>query len=586
MPLQPFPWGQLPDLQLATTASFSRDGDRVLFVLRTTRTGEGSAQRVAEHDFTTGQMRDVGPVLAITGGGAPQNVAFSRANPDLPVPDGLSPAELARFEALRTGALVAFDTAAQLLPGDTDTRHDVYLLDTGSGALTLVDTPLIDTRNTIRLSDLSDDGRTLAIYEGETRRLVLIDTVTEAAEDVSALLRAIGLDPAVSANLIEEVVLSGDGSRVLVVLRNGRPILYDRTADTVTDLTEATTGVFVLGGLPVGGLQYAVLSADGSKLFYHASTAFGSTEFVTVPGGLYRYDLDTGERLALGVRDVFFRTISASDDGRYVAFRSGDTGLVAPELSDGRSDAYVQDVLTGQRYLLGAELEGGKPEVIPWGPVISGDGQRAVVFATDSRLYDPSVPEARGDAYFVEGASRWLPGDRALEARILVQVAEGVGLEGVELLLSDAAVDLRLTTGPDGAVLFDLPDSFAGTITALRSYGAGDPAITTADALEALRLAVGLGLSRGAPTGRDFVAADFDGDGAVTTADALAILRAAVGLPSEFAPRWIIAESAAVAAVASHESIPEFGALPLAGILAGEPLDLTAVLVGRITEFG
>lgn len=71
-------------------------------------------------------------------------------------------------------------------------------------------------------------------------------------------------------------------------------------------------------------------------------------------------------------------------------------------------------------------------------------------------------------------------------------------------------------------------------MTALIGAGAlpgdvdGDGAVTSSDALLALRYA--MGLSEGSAL--DLTAADMDGDGSVTSADALLILRRAAGLDS------------------------------------------------------
>ncbi len=68
---------------------------------------------------------------------------------------------------------------------------------------------------------------------------------------------------------------------------------------------------------------------------------------------------------------------------------------------------------------------------------------------------------------------------------------------------------------------------------------------TAADALEVLRLAVGLEPSFGPATPEAYIAADFNRDGAVTSADALNILRVAVGLDSDVQPRWVFVDAAA-----------------------------------------
>lgn len=79
----------------------------------------------------------------------------------------------------------------------------------------------------------------------------------------------------------------------------------------------------------------------------------------------------------------------------------------------------------------------------------------------------------------------------------------------------------------------------SGRLNASRDWQTGDPAITALDALDVLRIAVGLNPSFGPAQAQNFIAADVNGDGAVTALDALEVLRAAVGLQSVNAPRWV-----------------------------------------------
>lgn len=71
-----------------------------------------------------------------------------------------------------------------------------------------------------------------------------------------------------------------------------------------------------------------------------------------------------------------------------------------------------------------------------------------------------------------------------------------------------------------------------------RNHAASDPPIGVGDALDILRLAVGLSPSFGPATPYDLIAADLDRNGAVPVADALDTLRFAVGLDGTNAPEW------------------------------------------------
>ena len=89
-----------------------------------------------------------------------------------------------------------------------------------------------------------------------------------------------------------------------------------------------------------------------------------------------------------------------------------------------------------------------------------------------------------------------------------------------------------------GRFELDVAGDATGHLDAHLSHGAGDPAITAGDALDVLRIAVGLAPSFGPAQPQNFVAADLTGDGRVTAGDALDVLRHAVGLDSQHAPEW------------------------------------------------
>ena len=67
--------------------------------------------------------------------------------------------------------------------------------------------------------------------------------------------------------------------------------------------------------------------------------------------------------------------------------------------------------------------------------------------------------------------------------------------------------------------------------------------ITSGDALDALRLSVGLPTQAGTASAFDFIAADFNQDGKITSSDALEILKFSVGLQGSSQPEWVFLKS-------------------------------------------
>jgi hypothetical protein len=103
-------------------------------------------------------------------------------------------------------------------------------------------------------------------------------------------------------------------------------------------------------------------------------------------------------------------------------------------------------------------------------------------------------------------------------------------------------------TGADGAYTMAPLDPGTYSLTASRSTSDIGNAITSADALAALKIAVGINPNPGTGSAQlavspyQVMAADVSGDGRVTSADALAILKMAVKMSNALTPQWMFVE--------------------------------------------
>ena len=104
------------------------------------------------------------------------------------------------------------------------------------------------------------------------------------------------------------------------------------------------------------------------------------------------------------------------------------------------------------------------------------------------------------------------------------------------------------TTGADGSYTMTAVDAGAYALSAGRSASDIGNAISSADALAALKIAVGINPNSVTTGGQlpvspfQIMAADVNGDGRVNSADALSILKMAVQLPSAPTPQWMFVE--------------------------------------------
>ena len=142
-----------------------------------------------------------------------------------------------------------------------------------------------------------------------------------------------------------------------------------------------------------------------------------------------------------------------------------------------------------------------------------------------------------------------------------------------------------IATQADEEGRFDLSAAAgeSGQLHILRGYSAGDPAFGVGDALDVLRLAVGLEPSFGPATPADRIAADFDQDGTICVGDALDVLRLAVGLSTDTVPEWLFLDPDAdlSAVLAGEEPMPEGLRLSVPDATVLE-FSVTAILPGNV----
>ena len=108
-------------------------------------------------------------------------------------------------------------------------------------------------------------------------------------------------------------------------------------------------------------------------------------------------------------------------------------------------------------------------------------------------------------------------------------------------------------------------------------------AINAMDALQALRIAVGLETSNGPATYEDYIASDFDASGSVNAMDALGILKYAVGLDAPDA-RWVFIDSDGDYSDVTQSSVTYDTGISLEAFAADASVSLTGILVGDIDD--
>ena len=109
-------------------------------------------------------------------------------------------------------------------------------------------------------------------------------------------------------------------------------------------------------------------------------------------------------------------------------------------------------------------------------------------------------------------------------------------------------------------------------------------AITSQDALDALRIAVGLDTSSGTKSAYDFISADMNQDGKITSADALEILKYSVGLTTNNLSKWVFLDSNTDKSNINKTNTDYTTGVTIADITSDTSVSLTAILIGDVND--
>jgi Tol biopolymer transport system component len=303
------------------------------------------------------------------------------------------------------GRYVAFSSVAiNLVAGDTNGVEDVFVRDrlTGTTGRVSVGTAGAESDGPSFAPSLSADGRYVAFLSvatnlvagdaGNIRDAFVYDRQTGITERVSV---GTGGGPAANSNA-EQPAISADG----------RYVAFDSLAtNLVADDTNATRDVFVhdrqtdattrvsvsgAGAQANAFSSSAAISADGRYVAF----ASNATNLVAGDGTSLETDIFVRDRqagttervtgaLAGGDADNVSLHPSISADGRYVAFESRATNLVGGDTNGAASDIFVRDRLNNVTERLSVTTGGAQGNGDSFAPSISADGSH-VAFSSDA----------------------------------------------------------------------------------------------------------------------------------------------------------------------------------------------------------
>jgi len=335
---------------------------------------------------------------------------IERANTDVAsieadLGSGLSVTALNRTYLSADGRYVAFwSSATNLVPNDTNAKQDVFVKDLVTGAIerVSVDSAGIEADGDSTDPSISADGRIVA-FQSAASNLDVLDT--NARLDVFVRDRLLGTTTRVSVDT-NGVEGNHDASRA-DVSPNGMVVAFQSRASNLVAgdannradafVKVLATGVLECVSLDANGIPgdntsgSPALSADGRFVAFHSLAGNLLPGDVNGQFDVFLRDRQTNsiERLSvtplLDEADYFSQTPSISADGRFVAFSSTATNLVANDTNN-VFDVFVRDTVLDVTKRISVDSQGYQGNSTSQGTSISAEGRFVVFQSSASNL--------------------------------------------------------------------------------------------------------------------------------------------------------------------------------------------------------
>ena len=317
------------------------------------------------------------------------------------------------------GQVIAFASwATNLVAGDTNRSRDVFVHDRGTGRTTRVNVGPMGAQSASSADrpSLSGDGR-FVTFRSSAPDLVAGDANRRA--DVFVHDRQTGVTSRVSVDSAggeadgnsDYPAISDDGRYVTFASRATNLVAGDANGRDDVFLHDRDTGQTVRVSLGAGGAEadgsspVSRISGDGRFVVFQSSATNLVAGDTNGQQDVFVFDRVSGEttRLTTGLSgaesDGSSFGPSVSDDGRYVAFQSRATNLVAGD-TNAEIDVFRHDRQTGGTVRVNVAADGAQADDRPLNPRLSDDG-RTVVFSSDATNHLPGDGNGVRDVFAV-----------------------------------------------------------------------------------------------------------------------------------------------------------------------------------------
>ena len=165
-----------------------------------------------------------------------------------------------------------------------------------------------------------------------------------------------------------------------------------------------------------------------------------------------------------------------------------------------------------------------------------------------------------------------------------VLTRDGSKIPDTDFVMSDGTNTSSYKGAADGSVSGSLTLGSASKVSASLAYSVSTKAISSQDALDALKLSVGLSTSAGTKNAFDYMSADFNQDGKVSSQDALSILKYSVGLATQEQAKWVFVDTNGDYTSISKSDTSYTEGVSIADLSTDTTVSLTGILIGDVND--
>ncbi len=307
-------------------------------------------------------------------------------------------------------------SASNLVSGDTNGSPDVFLhdLETGATSRVSLDSNGVQGNNWSYARGLSRDARFVA-FDSHATNLVAGDT--NGASDVFVRDLSTGVTTRVSVATSGAQANAGAG--YAAISADGRYVAFESISSNLVAgdtggwsdvfLHDRQTGVTRRVSVDSGGAaadrdsEKASISADGRYVAFQSRALNLASGDPNGTWDVFVHDVATGVTACASTTPAgvpgngLSERCAISADGRYVAFTSGASNLVAGD-TNSTADVFVRDRLTGQTLRASTSPSGPQANPYAFQPSISGDGRYAS-FTSPTAGFVPGDTNGRFDVF-------------------------------------------------------------------------------------------------------------------------------------------------------------------------------------------